>query len=199
MIRIVFRATPDWSHALILMAFGTAQPFLPAALLDNGLPIWRFIAIWRAVGWTIMLAFLLLAPFLAGRKENRGGLLAGLIGLVWFGIWLSALRAGGDIWDNPRYRTVFVALEAAVFAWTWIEYRTRGGAWPRRIFIALGLLLFWFVPWYLQRYTDFQWPIESIFVTIGLGFASAVLFIIADIFRERKTAARVANEGDDIR
>lgn len=196
MVKAVLRATPDWSHVLILMTFGTAQPFLPAAVLDNGLPIWRFIAIWRALGWTIMLAFLLLAPFLAARKGNGRSLLAGLIGLVWFGILLSALRAGGDIWDNPRYRTVFVSLEAAVFAWTWVEYRTKRGAWPRRIFTSLGLIMFWFVPWYLQRYTTFRWPIESIFVTIGLGLASIVIFLIIEFFRQRRVATPDSSWGD---
>jgi hypothetical protein len=116
LVRSIFRMTPAWVHGLILMAFGIAQPFLPAALLDNGLPIWRGIAIWRAAGWTIVLPFLMAVPFLLWQKSNHRRLLIGLTVVVWFGILLASLRAGGDLWDNPRYRVTLISLEAALVA-----------------------------------------------------------------------------------
>jgi len=37
----------------VVLVYGVVQPFLPAALIANGNWLWRSIAIWRAVGWTL--------------------------------------------------------------------------------------------------------------------------------------------------
>lgn len=188
LVRSIFRMTPAWAHGLILMAFGIAQPFLPAALLDNGLPIWRGIAIWRAAGWTIVLPFLMAVPFLLWQKSNHRRLLIGLTVVVWFGILLASLRAGGDLWDNPRYRVTLISLEAALVAWAWVEVRRQESPWLRRMVVSLGILLVWFFPWYFQRYNWFEWPVEELFKTIGLGFACVYLYLMLEILKEKYKA-----------
>jgi hypothetical protein len=172
------RATPDWTHVLILVGMGVLQPFLPAALIDNAAPIWRGIAIWRALGWTIFLPFLLAAPFLAWGKNGWRGLAQGLSLVVWLGILLASLRSGGDTWDNPRYRVAFIGLQTALVAWVWVEGRQQANPWLRRVAIAVGLMLVWFLPWYLHRYTSFIWPVTDLFQTIGLGVVSVGLYLV---------------------
>jgi hypothetical protein len=188
LVRSIFRMTPAWAHGLILMAFGIAQPFLPAALLDDGLPIWRGIAIWRAIGWTLLLPFLMAVPFLIWKRSNRRGLLISLTVTVWLGILVASLRAGGDLWDNPRYRVILISLEAALAAWAWMEVRQQESPWLRRMIVCFGIILAWFFPWYFQRYNWYEWPVEELFKTIGLGIASAYLFLVIDIIRETRKA-----------
>jgi 4-amino-4-deoxy-L-arabinose transferase-like glycosyltransferase len=50
-----------------LVLYGLIQPFLPAALIAPGAPIWRSIGIWRSLGWFLMLPFLLYGTWLAFR------------------------------------------------------------------------------------------------------------------------------------
>ena len=53
---------PEWSHPFLVTFYGTVQPLLPAALTDNtSVPMIRGVAIWRALGW-----FLMLIPLIYG-------------------------------------------------------------------------------------------------------------------------------------
>ena len=178
LIRRIFKVTPDWSHVLILMVYGVLQPFLPAAILDQGAPVWKGIAIWRSIGWTLMLPFLLVAPlFVWGRKEGKR-LALGLTLVVWLGILIASLRSGGDLWDNPRYRLIFISMQAVLVAWVWFEQRQSRNPWLQRMALALAIFLAWFVPWYLQRNEYISWPVVDVFKTVGLGLASVILVFI---------------------
>ena len=195
LVKKIFRATPDWTHVLILVGIGVLQPFLPAALVDNAAPIWRGIAIWRALGWTIFLPFLLAVPFLAWGKNGWRGLAQGLSLVVWLGILLASLRSGGDTWDNPRYRVAFIGLQAALVAWVWVEGRRQANPWLGRVAIAVGLMLIWFFPWYLHRYTSFNWPVTDLLQTIGLGVVSVGLYFLWSITHQK----RVEKEEESIK
>jgi hypothetical protein len=181
-VQKTFNNTPAWSHAPLLILYGVVQPFLPAALIDvTGAPIWRLIAVWRAAGWTLLLPFLLYAPL---RALRRGNLERALSLGVWLVILVAAFRGGGDAWDNPRYRLTFAGLQLALAAWVWAEQRHAHDPWLRRVLVGAGLVLLWFVPWYLRRYLHFNWPVVDLFKLLGLGMASAVLFWIGDIVGE---------------
>lgn len=186
-VQKIFDSTPEWTHAPMLLVYGVVQPFLPAALSDaTGAIIWRGIAIWRAVGWTLLLVFLVYAPVRALRRIDRGAAgnsirwVLGLSLVVWLGILIASYRGGGDQWDNPRYREAFAGLQVALAAWAWTAQRTRPDPWLRRALVAAGLILAWFLPWYLRRYVYLPWPVEDLFKTLGLGIASAVLYWIWD-------------------
>jgi len=70
----IFDHTPEWTHLPMLLAYGVVQPFFPAALVAGSeAPIWRWVAIWRSMGWTILLAFLAFAPFHAFGSRRSGG------------------------------------------------------------------------------------------------------------------------------
>lgn len=180
LIRKIFKQTPTWTHLLILTGYGVLQPFLPAALVDRGAPIWQGIAIWRGLGWTILLAVLLYTPLRAWRKSQPDRWVKGLSMIVWLSVLIPALRSGGDQWDNPRYRVIFIGLQAALAAWVFVEQSRRPDPWLRRSVFALMIILAWFMPWYLQRYVGFAWPVTDVFRTIGLGITSTVLYFIWD-------------------
>ena len=56
----VFDGTPEILHIPILVGYGVLRPFLPAAVIaSSSSPLWPWITIWRAAGWTILLGLLL--------------------------------------------------------------------------------------------------------------------------------------------
>jgi hypothetical protein len=165
----------------LLALYGVSQPFLPAALsATSSSPLWTAIVIWRALGWTLLLAFLLYASFLALRRGQGLDFSRALVLIAWLGILVSSFRGGGDLWDNPRYRTTFAGLLIALAAWAWVEQRRLADAWLRRALVGAGFFMGWLMLWYLRRYAHLAWPIEDLFKTVGLGFASAALYFLWD-------------------
>jgi len=180
----IFQRSPDWMNLWIVLGYGTVQPFLPAALIATGNIIWKMIAIWRSIGWTFILVLLLYVPIRAFRQIRRQYIAAGLSVLVWATIITSAYRGGGDQWDNPRYRVVFVGLQLALAGWVWMEQKRKPDPWLRRILVGMGLVLAWFIPWYLRRYSPtFSWPVVDLFKTLTLGVISTLLYWIWDWVR----------------
>ncbi len=185
----IFRTTPDWTHTWLLLVYGVVRPFLPAAIFDPGASIWQGISIWRSLGWALLLPFLTIAPFIAWRRNGWRSPAMGLSILVWVGILTASFRGGGDGWDNPRYRTTWIGIQAALAAWVWISQKRDSSPWLRRALIGMGLIFLWFVPWYLDRMTLFDWPIKDVFTTLGFGIASAILYWVIDIvLTHRRTA-----------
>jgi len=179
-IQAIFERTPEWSHAYLLLAYGIAQPLLPAALVvTSQAPIWQGIAIWRALGWTILLILLLYASVRAWTKDSTT-LTRILIVLIWLTILVASFRGGGDQWDNPRYRTTFAGLLVAVAAWGWTAQRRSRDRVFRYALIWVISTMLWFVPWYLQREFHIPWPVGDAFKTLGLGTATAALLILWD-------------------
>lgn len=191
----VFRAAPEWLHLPLLVGYGVVQPFLPAALVvGSRAQLWPWIALWRSVGWTLLLGLLVYAPFAARwqwveakNPATRTPLaqfsVPVLCLVVWGAILVASFRGGGDMWDNPRYRAAFAGLQVALAAWAWLEQRQRRDPWFLRALVSLGAILAWFLPWYLRRYTAFEWPVVDLFKTLGLGAATAVLFGVWDWVR----------------
>ena len=95
--------------------------------------------------------------------------------LIWlsaaFLIWvlISSIRAGGDQWDNVRYRAIFTTWMAIVGAWGITQAKEKHDAWLMRIFLIEGVFVLVFLQWYLSRY----------YRLFGrLGFVQMVLTII---------------------
>jgi hypothetical protein len=184
----VFDSTPQGAHFPLLMTYGVMRPFLPAAIGDTaGAVVWRAIGIWRSLGWALLLPLLVLAPLQALRDKTFGALnkrsLVMLALIVWTGILIAAFRAGGDPWDNPRYRATFAGLQIGLAAWVVVQQHRAQDAWLRRGVISIALIMAWFLPWYLRRYTLLDWPVVNVFKTLGLGAASAALYVLWDWVR----------------
>ncbi len=176
-----FERMPLWEQLPSLMIYGIFRPLLPAALTAGGPPIWAAIGIWRALGWTILLAFLVYASYLALRSATWKQLPGALLLSSWIISLTASYRGGGDLWDNPRYRSAIAAIQVAVAAWAWVRHTDTKDPWLRRAFGSGFLLIAWFIPWYLRRYVGLAWwPIVELYQVVGLGLASAVLYVIWD-------------------
>ena len=177
----IFDEAPQWLHLPFLLAYGVVQPFLPAALVAGSEAlIWRWIAVWRALGWTALLAFLAFAPVFALRQRSKRALVGIITLVIWLIILVAAFRGGSDMWDNPRYRAILASLQIALASAIWVEESQSRDPWLRRALLATGAVLVWFLPWYLQRYYSIGWPVTDPFRTLGLGLATASLLILAD-------------------
>ena len=78
----------SWRFPFVLL-YGLIQPVLPAALVYQSLPVWQGIAILRALGWYLVIPFLLYgfgAAIKAARKNRDWG-------LVW---WVIVFACLGD-------------------------------------------------------------------------------------------------------
>ena len=177
----IFEITPGWAHFPILIAYGVVQPFLPAAIIvGSHAPLYPRLTLWRSVGWSAVLALLVYAPWLAARLKKDAAFARVLSLVVWAGILIAAYRGGADMWDNPRYRATFASLQIALAAWAWVQHRRLADPGLRRLLVGLGLVMLWFLPWYIRRYTALTWIVVDLFKTIGLGLASAFLFTLWD-------------------
>ena len=183
----ILNRSPEWSHFWLILGYGTVQPFLPAAVIATGNWTWRIVAIWRAVGWTVLLVLLLYALVRAAKKIRINYIPFGISLIVWLIVMIAAYRGGGDQWDNPRYRVSFIVLQASLAGWVWNRQKQNPDPWLKRILVGVCLVFAWFVPWYLRRYSSFfTWNVVDLFKTLGLGFATAVLYWIWDWARGKK-------------
>jgi hypothetical protein len=183
-IQKIFRETPAGLHLPMLVVYGAARPLLPAALVAGGAPIWRGIAIWRALGWSILLFLLLYALWVWLRDNRRTAVMGALQLVVWVVILVASLRSGGDQWDNPRYRATLAGVQVMIAAWGLVAGRQARDPWFRRALIGALLVIAWFIPWYLRRYTPLSWPVVDPFKTLGLGLISASLYFLWDWARQ---------------
>lgn len=172
-VQRVFQNSPQILHLPLLIIYGVARPFLPAALFAGGAPVWQAIAIWRAVGWTIMLVLLVYSLWIWLKVRPRNPVVGALLLVIWGIALVAALRSGGDQWDNPRYRATLASVQILVAAWGYVEGRRAGDIWLKRLVSGAVLVLAWFAPWYWRRYTILEWPVIDPFKTLGLGLAAA--------------------------
>jgi len=162
----------------VILVYGVAQPVLPATLIDPAARLWRVLNTLRAAGWYILLPMLgyaclvSLTPAAQTRRWQRIWL--GLGCLVW--ILVAAANAGGDQWDNPRYRTLFLPWMAFLAAWGWQWARQKRDPWLWRLGALAGIFVFLFLEWYISRYSS-AFPHLGLSVMIGLTAASCLLFL----------------------
>jgi hypothetical protein len=152
-VQALFKQMPESFQLPFVTGYGLAQPVLPAAVFDESIWVWRIIGIFRAIGWYALAPFLiygLLAIWKSPKSSERNS---------WFWIWIvawvwivvSAMRAGGDQWDNPRYRAIFLLWQAALVAKAWTWQRQARNPWFGRILAIEGVFLLFFSEWYVSR------------------------------------------------
>lgn len=178
-IQNVFSQMNPLGQFLFVVGYGIAQPVLPPAFFEPTTLTWRIIAIFRALGWYVLLPFLLYAPIAAWRSEpgHERRLWLWLSAFSWLWILVCAIRAGGDQWDNPRYRLIFFGFQALVAGYAWLHWREHRDSWLPRIVILEILCVLFFGEWYLARY-----KLIGIHLPIMVMISSSlvlVLFILA--------------------
>ncbi len=153
-VQKLFNEMPQSLHLPFVAGYGMAQPVLPAAFVEPTTETWHYLAIFRALGWYALAPLLLYGLFTLPKADSA---LARRI-WTWFGLgswaWIifTALRAGGDQWDNPRYRVIFIAIQALFAAWAWNQHRDGKNSWLPRILTVEVIFLAFFTHWYASRY-----------------------------------------------
>ena len=153
-VQKLFAEMPAWLHLPFVTIYGIFQPVLPAVFVEPTTFTWRLIGIARALGWYLLWPLLLYAFIAAWKNENarerRLWLWITLISWMW--IILTALRGGGDQWDNPRYRVILLLWQALASGYALTCFRAQSDSWLVRIFLVEGIFLAFFTQWYLSRY-----------------------------------------------
>jgi hypothetical protein len=177
----------------IILVYGFAQPVLPATIIDPAVIFWRVFNILRALGWYLLVPFLIygfvltLSPRSKPQRPLRIWL--NLVTFAW--ILIAAANAGGDMWDNPRYRVMFLACQAILAAWALWWAVSRRDNWLWRWLAVEAVFVFGFLEWYFSRYVTFL-PHLSIWVMTGLTlFMSITIFVGGWLWDRRKRTERV--------
>lgn len=174
-----------------LVIYGVLQPVLPAAIAYPGIAIMRFIAIIRSIGWYVIAPTLLITPFFMRKEEDqkkRRMIVASTVFiLLW--IFLSSLRAGGDQWDNPRYRTLILPWITIVVSWTWVYFKENKNPWLKRVYVLISVFCLFFLQWYLSRYYKLwsRLPFTQMVVVL---FATLVILLVAFILYDHCKKAK---------
>lgn len=174
----LFDALPKSLHLPLVTAYGVFQPVLPAAIADPApWPVW-FIVIVRALGWYLLLPLLVFAPFI-GKDIPKGERLAWwwLCLAVWTWILVASFRAGGDQWDNPRYRLILLFFQAVLAGQVWVHWRASRDVWFTRLLAVEGVFLLAFGYWYAGRYSGWAMPRISLLVVAVVILVGALVIL----------------------
>jgi hypothetical protein len=177
-IQKIFDENPAWIRLPFIAIYGIFQPVLPAALIKPTVLIWKFIYIPRALSWYTLLpvlTFSFVAATSQGSRKTRN-LVLWLSLVAWILILLASLRGGADLWDTPRYRTIFFVWQSIVAGYVWVWQRETRNAWLIRILLMEAVFLLVFVQWYVSRYFRLggQLPF-GVMVAVILGLWGLIL------------------------
>jgi len=186
-VQKLFDEMPQWMHLPFVAVYGILQPVLPAALVYPTVPLLKAIYILRALGWYAILPALILSfgagtGFGLGKKRN---VILWLALLTWTWILLAALRGGGDMWDNPRYRTILFVWQAILAGVVWVWWREMRPAWFVRVVACEVAFLVVFIQWYVNRYLYLGVRLDfPVMVALIVGLWVAIISM--GLWRDRK-------------
>lgn len=198
MVQFILTSLPDWADFPFVLVYGFFQPVLPAAVAAPAPWIWRSLGIFRALGWYALLPLLAYAAVRSWRLEpsRKRRWLVLMACLVWAWVVIASARAGGDQWDNPRYRTIFLPWMALIGGWAiHSAYHTRD-AWLSRLLGVEGVFLAVITAWYLGRY-------NTAVPRFGFGVMVAVIIVLSGLviglgwLQDRKRAGQAAPAAAD--
>jgi hypothetical protein len=181
---------------LITLVYGIAQPVLPATVGDpTAATIMRIIGFLRAAGWYFLALFLVYGAFhvIGSRHEQRWYQLVWIGVISWAWIMVSALNAGADQWDNPRYRAILLLWQVILAAWAWDWARKQHDAWLWRWLAVEAVFVGFFTEWYLGRYYPGFFHLNIILMSIITLITCALILIggvVWDHWRKIKPAAK---------
>ncbi len=151
--KIIEEVGQQWRLPIVTV-YGLAQPVLPAAIADPTLALWKVIAISRAAGWYALAPLLLYGAFVALKSrhlvDRRFWLWLAAFSLLW--LVISSIRAGGDLWDNPRYRVNFIPWLSLLAGWAILQAIKTRDLWLVRWLLVEAIFLGYFTNWYFSRY-----------------------------------------------
>jgi len=161
-VQRLFNHMPEWLRLPFVMVYGVFQPVLPATFVEPTTLTWRIIGILRALGWWSLLPVLVFAPVAAAGNvsdaQRRRWMWVALFAWTW--ILLTALRGGGDQWDNPRYRAIMFLWQALLAGYASVRWQETRSPWLPRIVVMEVIFLVFFSQWYANRYYHFGPQLE---------------------------------------
>jgi hypothetical protein len=92
------------------------------------------------------------------------------------------------VWDLAGFPVIFLAAQAALIAWTWVEVRLIESPWLKRWFVVLSVNYMLITHWYLGRYYNTpKLSLEATLVSVLL-FSIVYLagFFLSDVIRTKK-------------
>lgn len=176
---------------LFASMYGLFQPVLPAALVEPSKLFWKILNSLRATGWYLFIPILVYGIVYFFRENVKIKKFEFLF--IWslsvFWILLSSIRAGGDMWDNPRYRLSFLIFIAYVVGVAFYHGWKTKDHWLTRFFVAEFVFILFFLQWYISRYTGFfeNLPFFHMVFVLSIIFG---LILITGIFEELKIHKR---------
>jgi peptidoglycan/LPS O-acetylase OafA/YrhL len=177
-----------------IAVYGIFQPVLPATIFKPTKLIWQIIGLLRALGWYALLPLLILSFVAAAGQGSRKmrNLVLWLSLLVWTLILLASLRGGADLFDNPRYRTIFFVWQSILAGYVWIWWKETRNEWFTRVILMEVVFLLFFTQWYASRY--FHWGGQipfAVMVALILGLWAVILGVGLWRDRRRGTASAI--------
>ncbi len=180
----------QWWPAVVV-SYGITRPVLPAAIFDPAPWIWIVINVLRAAGWYALAPVLIYGAFSGSlaRNEGRRWQIIWLHVVVWAWIIIASANAGGDQWDNPRYRAIFLTWQALAGSWAiWWAFNQKD-AWLKRLLLVEGIFLLALSQWYVSRIFQI-WEVQSIWIVILLAIAFGALVFIGGWLLDRRKRIR---------
>ncbi|OGN74538.1 MAG: hypothetical protein A2X25_06560 [Chloroflexi bacterium GWB2_49_20] len=170
-----------------IFVYGLLQPVLPAAIFDPSTWIWQTVGILRSLGWYLLLPLLVfsLITILKSSVEDQKFTWLWFFVITWLWISISSLRAGGDQWDNPRYRVIFLIFQVLLAAKAWLYYQESRNPWFTRIVLIELVFTLLFVDWYATRFFPFI-PRFSFTVMVLLIVSLAAIIVLGGWLLDRR-------------
>ncbi len=191
-VQTVFKRLPASLHLPFMTGYGLTQPLLPAALFDPAPWPWLAVNVLRAAGWYVLLPFLFASIFailkMPAGNDRRAWICLWFVTWIW--ILLSSFRAGGDQWDNPRYRAWFLILEALLSVQAYAWWRKTHNPWMVRLLAVEGIFLLFFSIWYSSRYGNWANQPLHVFVIIAATVVAGGLILLAGWLQDYRRKRR---------
>ncbi len=189
-VQKLFDEMPEWLRLPFVTIYGVLQPVLPAIFIVPTTSVWRIIGILRAVGWYALLPALILsfAASAGAGAEKKRKLLIWLSLVVWAWILLTALRGGGDQWDNPRYRAILFLWQALLAGNVWVWWRETKNAWFLRVIVMEIVFVAVFGQWYANRYLHIGTQLPFAYM-LAIIFGLWAGIFVWGIWRDKKRHA----------
>jgi hypothetical protein len=197
MVQFQLENLPKRLHLPFISIYGMFQPVLPAAIVAPAPWIWRSLAIFRALGWYMVmpiLAYAIVRLWKSESQKKRWLMVVAVVVCAW--ILIASMRAGGDQWDNPRYRTIFLPWIALLSGWGIQFAVTTKDRWLLRIVIIEGIFLAFFTEWYVSRYLS-DIPRLDLPVMVIVILTLSVSVIVVGIIQDRKHPEATLTGGGD--
>jgi len=186
MLQFQLEGIPESLHLPLVTLYGLFQPVLPAAIAAPAPWIWHSLGVFRALGWYAvmpLLTYVLIRMWKSSKHKKRELILMACVVCAW--LLIASMRAGGDQWDNPRYRTIFLPWIALLSGWGIQFALETKDRWLSRIIVIEGIFLVFFTEWYVSRYWS-DIPRLDLTVMVLLILILSLAVVVGGILWDRK-------------